>query len=357
MSSGKSIKRVGILFSGGPAPAANAVISAATLSFINSGISVVGFYDGFKNLERFSAERPLVERSGLRVPDARRRVGDPQRGARSSCAPRVRIRARRSARSATWPIRRRTRSCVPCSTLSTRLEIDALVSLGGDDTLKTANYLYRMQEAVPGLRRVRVVHLPKTIDNDYYGIDWTFGFMSAANSRRTEIRNIGCRRKIQEALLGARGDGPQRGMADICRRHRGRRHEDHLRGRLRRRVRPRRRTPSESPTSLTPVRKTAATTVSCASPKVSPTDCPTSQRPPSTDEHGNTVLASRPDRQDVRRGASRSATSSARGCSMEVMRHKQTRLRGPLHRADGVRHHARLRSSAWAPAGRLSTRA
>ena len=61
MSTEAPIKRVGILFSGGPAPAANAVISAATMSFLNAGVAVIGFYNGFKNLEQFSAERPLVE--------------------------------------------------------------------------------------------------------------------------------------------------------------------------------------------------------------------------------------------------------------------------------------------------------
>ena len=43
MSEGTGIKRVGMLFSGGPAPAANAVISAAALSFLNSGIEIIGF--------------------------------------------------------------------------------------------------------------------------------------------------------------------------------------------------------------------------------------------------------------------------------------------------------------------------
>jgi 6-phosphofructokinase 1 len=36
-----------------------------------------------------------------------------------------------------------------------------------------------------------VVHLPKTIDNDYYGIDWTFGFTTAADFAAREIRNLG----------------------------------------------------------------------------------------------------------------------------------------------------------------------
>ena len=70
------------------------------------------------------------------------------------------------------------------------LEIDALVSLGGDDTLKTANYLFRMQTLGLGARPLSVVHLPKTIDNDYFGIDWTFGFTSAANLAASEMRNL-----------------------------------------------------------------------------------------------------------------------------------------------------------------------
>ncbi|MDP2232354.1 MAG: 6-phosphofructokinase, partial [Actinomycetota bacterium] len=55
------VKRIGMLFSGGPAPAANAVISAAALSFLNVGISVVGFLDGYEDLERYSPDAPLVE--------------------------------------------------------------------------------------------------------------------------------------------------------------------------------------------------------------------------------------------------------------------------------------------------------
>src|SRR5659263_607385 len=48
-----------------------------------------------------------------------------------------------------------------------------------------------MLNVVAGLRPIRIVHLPKTIDNDYYGIDWTFGFFSAAQFAATEIRNLG----------------------------------------------------------------------------------------------------------------------------------------------------------------------
>ncbi len=189
MATGTDIKRVGMLFSGGPAPAANAVISAAALSFINAGIEVVGFYDGYEDLERYSPETPLradehflcLKRdhvSGIRnrkdiiLRTSRANPGKPVQTLKDLVDPEknAKLRAVYGAFEAH--------------------EIDALVSLGGDDTLKTANYLYRMQDLMPELRRVRVVHLPKTIDNDYFGIDWTFGFFSAAHYAAAEIRNL-----------------------------------------------------------------------------------------------------------------------------------------------------------------------
>ena len=71
------------------------------------------------------------------------------------------------------------------------LEIDALISIGGDDTLKTANFLTEYQKRLPKeARRVQVVHLPKTIDNDYRGIDFTFGFFTAVDVMAKELQNL-----------------------------------------------------------------------------------------------------------------------------------------------------------------------
>jgi 6-phosphofructokinase len=71
------------------------------------------------------------------------------------------------------------------------LEVDALVSIGGDDTLKTANKFKLFQDARAGNHpRIPVVHLPKTIDNDYSGIDFTFGYFTAVNTLASEIRNL-----------------------------------------------------------------------------------------------------------------------------------------------------------------------
>ena len=57
-----SLKRLGILVGGGPAPGINAVISAATIAALNQGLEVIGVLEGFKRLVRrdASALRPLV---------------------------------------------------------------------------------------------------------------------------------------------------------------------------------------------------------------------------------------------------------------------------------------------------------
>ena len=56
-----SIKKVAILFSGGPAPAANAVISTAASSFIKAGIEVFGMKHGYAGLMRYKPGELLQE--------------------------------------------------------------------------------------------------------------------------------------------------------------------------------------------------------------------------------------------------------------------------------------------------------
>ena len=54
-----------------------------------------------------------------------------------------------------------------------KLCLDCLVILGGNGTQKTANLLRE--------EGLNIIHLPKTIDNDIWGTDMTFGFQSAVN--------------------------------------------------------------------------------------------------------------------------------------------------------------------------------
>ncbi len=189
MTPSRDIKRVGMLFSGGPAPSANAVISAAVLNFANAGVEVVGFLDGYENLERFSAESPLIEGEHYIClgPDEVSHIRNDKaiilRTSRANPGKNV-------ASLDDLADSGKNAKLMSVYRAFEELRIDGLVSIGGDDTLKTANYIYKMQELIDGLRPLSVIHLPKTIDNDYYGIDWTFGFTTAAHFAATEIRNL-----------------------------------------------------------------------------------------------------------------------------------------------------------------------
>jgi 6-phosphofructokinase 1 len=186
-----SPKKVGVLFSGGPAPAANAVISAAASSFRRAGVQMIGFLHGYSGLLDYDAEkRPLVAEEDYHVFTDRDLQG--LRGTRgiiigtSRANPGKKIRGPKDLDDPerTAPLHRVYRALVD-------LGVEALVSIGGDDTLKTANFLYEVQKRLPeGAPRVRVVHVPKTIDNDYRGIDFTFGFFTAVDVMARELLNL-----------------------------------------------------------------------------------------------------------------------------------------------------------------------
>src|SRR5262249_61127134 len=53
--------RVPFLSAGGPAPAANAVISTAAVSFLRNGIEVIGILHGYSHLIEYSESNPLKE--------------------------------------------------------------------------------------------------------------------------------------------------------------------------------------------------------------------------------------------------------------------------------------------------------
>lgn len=190
-SSVRPIRRAAILFAGGPAPAANAVISTAAASFLKNDVEVVGILDGYSNLVKYAgADRPLREGEDfIHLTSERLRRTRNSRGiligtARTNPGRNVNSPLDLEDPEKTGPLR-----TVHAALAS--LEVDALVSIGGDDTLKTANKLQKIQAHLPeGARRISVVHVPKTIDNDYLGIDFTFGYFTAVETLAGEIRNL-----------------------------------------------------------------------------------------------------------------------------------------------------------------------
>lgn len=184
------IRRVAILFAGGPAPAANAVISTAAASFIRNDIQVVGILHGYSHLVEFSPEHPLVagrdyiELDSVALRRTRNTQGVLIGTARTNPGKDVSHPSHLSDPERTAHLR-------TVHAALTSLGVDALISIGGDDTLKTANKFRLFQQYLPeGSKRIPVVHVPKTIDNDYMGIDFTFGYFTAVETLASEIRNL-----------------------------------------------------------------------------------------------------------------------------------------------------------------------
>jgi len=188
---GDHVRRVGIVFSGGPAPAANAVISAAAISFIDDGREVIGFFHGYSNLAEY---HPVTHRL---LPDEHYRIFRDKdiSGLRNTRGIVIGTARSNPGKGIDKPSDlddpKKTAALRNVYNALVDLEIDALISIGGDDTLKTANFLYEYQKRLPAeARHVQVVHLPKTIDNDYSGIDFTFGFFTAVDVMAKELQNL-----------------------------------------------------------------------------------------------------------------------------------------------------------------------
>jgi ATP-dependent phosphofructokinase / diphosphate-dependent phosphofructokinase len=184
------MKRVAILFAGGPAPGANAVISSAASTFLNSGVEVIGIKHGYSKLIEFDSSRPLQEGA-----DFLRLTHDRLEHARTSGGILIGTARSNPGKSVSSPDHLKDPERVaPLKRVYEGLRslgVDALMSIGGDDTLKTANKLKMFQDQLPpSATRMPVVHLPKTIDNDYTGIDFTFGYFTAAEVLAEEVRNL-----------------------------------------------------------------------------------------------------------------------------------------------------------------------
>jgi 6-phosphofructokinase 1 len=154
------IRRIGVLTSGGDAPGLNAVIRAVVRSAeVDHGWSVLGVEEGFEGLIGrprtrtldSSAVSGLLNRGGTIL-------GSSNKGHFSA----MRVEGE-------W-----IRDPAPYKELAAntkRLGIDALVVIGGEGSQGIASELSRYG--------VRAVGVPKTIDNDLWGCDRTFGFDTA----------------------------------------------------------------------------------------------------------------------------------------------------------------------------------
>lgn len=160
------IRRIALSTGGGDAPGLNAVIRAATLAARNRGWDVVGIRDGFNGLlapEEYHGDgvitltRDVVRGIGHLGGTI---IGTTNRGNPTA-----------------FPVQQADGTWVEVDRTPELLErfaalgIDALVTIGGDGSLTIGNHLYQA-----GLR---VIGVPKTIDNDLEQTTQTFGFATA----------------------------------------------------------------------------------------------------------------------------------------------------------------------------------
>jgi 6-phosphofructokinase 1 len=184
------LRRVAILFSGGPAPAANAVIASAAAAFSRNGIEVLGIRKGYSHLMAYKDGDTLQEGTAYIKLDHK-----DLDGTRTSQGIMIGTARANPGKKVSSPKdlddAEKTAPMMTVYNALRSLGVDALISIGGDDTLTTAGKFQRFQEKLPaGKKKIRVVHLPKTIDNDYHGIDFTFGFFTAVDLLATQLRNL-----------------------------------------------------------------------------------------------------------------------------------------------------------------------
>ena len=153
------MKRVGILTSGGDCQALNAAMRGVEKGLRENidELEIYGFFDGYKGL--IYGNYRLLSHADF--------AGILTRGGTILGSSRQPFKLMRT------PDENGLDKVEAMKHTYHKLNLDCLVILGGNGTQKTANLLRE--------EGLNVIHLPKTIDNDIYGTDVTFGFQSAIN--------------------------------------------------------------------------------------------------------------------------------------------------------------------------------
>ena len=164
----EKIRRIGMLTSGGDCQALNAAMRGVIKCMENSGeqMEIYGFLNGYQGLI-YSKFRMLTDRdfSGILT-----------RGGTILGTSRTPFKTIRE------PDEQGLDKVAAMKQNYYKLQLDCLVILGGNGTHKTANLLRE--------EGLNIITLPKTIDNDLWGTDMTFGFQSAVDIATTCIDMI-----------------------------------------------------------------------------------------------------------------------------------------------------------------------
>ncbi|MHA1207179.1 MAG: 6-phosphofructokinase, partial [Candidatus Hodarchaeales archaeon] len=167
-------KTIGILTGGGDCPGLNSVIYGVLLKAADAGYRVIGIQKGWKGfLELRTCELDVTALDDLHT------VG-------GTLIYTSRTNPYKAAKSIKNPDEREAAIKQTAEKMAAQFEklgIDALVAIGGDDTLGVAAAMHKYAGA-------NVVGVPKTIDNDLSNTDYTFGFWSAIQLATNAMDNI-----------------------------------------------------------------------------------------------------------------------------------------------------------------------
>lgn len=146
------MERIGVLTGGGDCPGLNAVIRAIVRKAVQDNIKIIGIRNGWMGLmENDVVDLDLNSVSGI-LPKGGTILGT----------------------SRTNPYKKED-DVKKVADNYKKLKLDALIAIGGEDTLGVANRLIKEK------RGLNIVGVPKTIDNDLSATDFTFGFDTAVN--------------------------------------------------------------------------------------------------------------------------------------------------------------------------------
>ncbi|MFW9878291.1 MAG: 6-phosphofructokinase [Candidatus Thorarchaeota archaeon] len=158
------IKKIGILTGGGDCPGLNSVIYGIMLKAYDAGIDCIGILKGWKGfLENITMPLNIAEHDDLHT------VGGT-----------ILYTSRTNPFKGVDSKEERAKELIK---KFDDLGIDALIAIGGDDTLGVADAIYKYANA-------KVVGVPKTIDNDLAGTHYTFGFWSATQLASNAMDNL-----------------------------------------------------------------------------------------------------------------------------------------------------------------------
>ncbi len=205
-------KTVGILTGGGDVPGLNPAMKAAVLTAIEAGYKVRGIRRGWQGLLHYDFDEPSTHDYYIRelgYVDVRTidRTGGTFLHTSRTNPQKVRVKD-----APDFLINSKYGKKLDENTIDytdyvlkilSELEIDALIAIGGDDTLSFAARLHK--EGFP------VVGIPKTMDNDVYGTDYCIGFSTAVTrsvNLITDMRtSVGSHERIGVVELFGRNSG------------------------------------------------------------------------------------------------------------------------------------------------------